>query len=52
MYQNVMDRQGYPVKNLYCNNDGEYRKIKYQENNYILKITDDNKVDLQYYPNK
>ena len=47
-----MDRQGYPVKNLYCNNDGEYRKIKYQENNYILKITDDNKVDLQYYPNK
>lgn len=51
MYQNVMDRQGYPVKNLYCNNDGEYKRIKYQDCNYVMKLNGD-KVDLYYYPDK
>lgn len=51
MYQNVFNRQGYLVKNVYCNNDGEYKKITYQECNYILKINGD-KVDLQFYPKK
>ncbi len=46
-----MDRQGYPVKNLYCNNDGEYKRIKYQDCNYIMKLNGD-KVDLYYYPDK
>lgn len=50
MYKNVKNRDGEYINNIYCNSNGEYNRVDYDNCNYILKLNGDN-VDLQYYPN-
>ena len=51
MYKNVLDGNNQVIDNLYCDGNGEYKRIEYKVCNYVLKLNGD-KVDLYYYPNK
>lgn len=50
MYKNVENNLELTIDNMYCKSDGEIRTIDYDNNNYILKSTGDDKIELLFFP--
>ncbi len=50
MYKNVEHSDGSTLDNMYCTSEGEFRTIDYDMNNYIIKSTGDDKIELLYFP--
>lgn len=50
MYKNVEDKNGNIIENMYCTNEGSLRSIDYDKNNYIIKRTENDKIELLFFP--
>lgn len=50
MFKNVENNLGFTIDNMYCKSDGEIKTIDYDNNNYILKSTGDDKIELLFFP--